>query len=208
MKKIIFLTIFILISMTMILISSKGIFAEMKIRDTPSKQKFKKADIENIVKDKNFYDRELNKKGDWTNDFVDNGDGTITDKATGLMWEQNGSKKPGPFYIGKKHVKKLNKKKFAGHNDWRMPTIEELYSILEPHKSSELFINPLFSATQYHCWSADQCDLPSLVEKDLKKYLTIDYKSGKFDFAHTGVQPGGSSSTKFSSYARAVRTIK
>lgn len=92
MKKAEFLFIFILITMSLIFASYDVINAQTKLRDTPSSQKLNKKDIETVVKNYNFFDKELNEKGDFPNDFVDNGDGTITDRATGLMWEQKGSK--------------------------------------------------------------------------------------------------------------------
>jgi hypothetical protein len=44
-----------------------------------------------MLKDKNFYDEIGNPTGRADNELTDNGDGTITDYATGLMWQQNGS---------------------------------------------------------------------------------------------------------------------
>jgi hypothetical protein len=58
--------------------------------------------------------KKLNEKGDFPNDFVDNGDGTVIDRATRLMWEQKGSKKATRNYYAKKHVKSLNKKNLQG----------------------------------------------------------------------------------------------
>lgn len=62
--------------------------------------------------------------------------GTVIDKATNLMWMQ----KDYDAYEGKhlprytwneanEWCKSINKAKFAGHNDWRMPTVSELKSI-------------------------------------------------------------------------------
>ena len=209
MKKVIFSIGFIFIAMSLIFFSFDGINAQTKLRDTPSSQKLKEKDIGPLVKEKNFFDKKLNETGDFTNDFVDNGDGTITDQATGLMWEQGGSKRDKSLYMAKKYVKKLNKKKFAGYNDWRIPTIEELYSLLEPNKSKQLYINPVFSTKPYHCWSADRSDLPTLVEKrGVKRYLTLDYKEGTFSDANEGDQPGGSSASNWSSFIKAVRSLQ
>jgi hypothetical protein len=87
--------------------------------------------------------------------FVDNGDETITDTMTGLMWEKKttavGS---GPStldvrdvdnkftweYAMKEYVDRLNGRlianatdgAFARHNDWRIPTMQELQTIVEP----------------------------------------------------------------------------
>ena len=37
-----------------------------------------------------FYESRWNSQGSFSNDYMDNGDGTVTDKATGLMWEKHG----------------------------------------------------------------------------------------------------------------------
>ena len=92
------------------------------------------------------------------NDFEDNGDETISDDATGLMWQKSGSpnrmtNKDAPAYI-----EKLNREKFAGYGDWRLPTVDELKSLLTKQKQSNgLYINPIFDKTQHWCWTSDQC---------------------------------------------------
>jgi len=70
--------------------------------------------------------------------FVDNGDGTISDKQTGLMWTKNST--PAIPSSAKCSTNKevrntvafvncLNQNKLAGHSDWRMPSILELASL-------------------------------------------------------------------------------
>ncbi len=58
--------------------------------------------------------------------YTDNGDGTISDNITGLMW-QKGFTVMG-YQDALKELKKLNKS--DKYNDWRLPTIKELYSIM------------------------------------------------------------------------------
>ena len=58
----------------------------------------------------------------------DNGDGTVTDKVTGLMWQQETPKNKMTWEQAVSYCKGLN---LAGHNDWRLPTIKELKSIVE-----------------------------------------------------------------------------
>jgi len=91
------------------------------------------------------------------NDYVNNGDGTITDRATGLMWEKSGSKNYIPYEKALAYVEELNQKRFSGHNDWRLPTVDELWSLMEKEKmNGDLYIDPIFDATQRWCWSADK----------------------------------------------------
>ena len=47
--------------------------------------------VKYIVKRYDFFDNKWNISGAFHNDFVDNGDGTVTDRTSGLMWQKNGS---------------------------------------------------------------------------------------------------------------------
>jgi len=59
--------------------------------------------------------------------YQDNGDGTVSDLATGLMWQQDpGSNK----YTYAQAVANASGITLGGHNDWRLPTIKELYSLI------------------------------------------------------------------------------
>ena len=91
------------------------------------------------------------------NRFVDNGDGTVSDQVTGLMWKQEDSfievKKFITYRQAKKFLDKLNEMKFAGYEDWRYPSREEAHSLFYQDKSKkifdkyemELFIDPVFT---------------------------------------------------------------
>ncbi|MDM8555643.1 TIR domain-containing protein [Desulfococcaceae bacterium HSG7] len=90
-----------------------------------------------------------------SNEYKENGDGTINDHATGLIWQQSGSDWL-TYKNAQKYVQKLNRKKFAGFNDWRLPTVEELASLLEAEeRSDDLYIDPVFDENQRWCWSSD-----------------------------------------------------
>jgi len=201
-----FSTIFVLIATSLIFTTYGEVFAEMKLRDKP--KKLTERDIKADVKKQNFFDKELNAEGDFPNDFMDNGDGTITDQATGLMWEQKGSENEKGWYHAKKYVKELNKKKFAGYKDWRIPTIEELYSLLQPETNKELYIHPVFATKPSLCWSMDTSDMATFWYISQLRKVTLDYKKGTVSDSFTGTKPAGASADNFSSYVRAVRTIK
>jgi hypothetical protein len=64
--------------------------------------------------------------------FVDNGDGTVTDRGTGLQWEQfddagglNDKENQLTWLGGFAKIAALNAASFAGHSDWRLPNIAE-----------------------------------------------------------------------------------
>jgi hypothetical protein len=91
------------------------------------------------------------------NDFKDNGDGTITDRTTGLIWQKSGSDKYMPYKDATSYIDGLNSGKFAGYSDWRLPTVDELRSLLTPEKQSNgLYISPIFDKNQLWCWTSDQ----------------------------------------------------
>jgi len=73
-------------------------------------------------------------------ELVDNGDGTITDTNTGLMWIQNGDTFPGvPIDIATSNVENLV---HASHDDWRLPTVAELEQLYAEFTSNGSY-NPL-----------------------------------------------------------------
>lgn len=113
-------------------------------------------DVKAMLAKYNFFDRTKHPGGAFVNDFVDNGNGTVTDRATGLMWQKDGSSDGMTWQDAKEYVNKLHTEKFAGHSDWRLPTIEELASLVKPVKSEDhLYIDPIFSDKQDICWSKD-----------------------------------------------------
>jgi len=87
-----------------------------------------------------------------TNDFHDNADGTITDRATGLMWSKTDSGNGMNWQEALAWVQKKNAEQYLGHNDWRLPHAKELQSIVDysrsPDTTSSPAINPLFRCTQ------------------------------------------------------------
>jgi hypothetical protein len=71
------------------------------------------------------------------NDFHDNGDGTITDRATGLMWAQADSAKGLDWQEALAWVQRQNAARFLGHGDWRLPDVKELQSIVDYTRSPD-----------------------------------------------------------------------
>ena len=59
--------------------------------------------------------------------FTDNGDGTVTDNNTGLMWQQD----PGEKMTWVEAAAMVEDFQLAGYEDWRLPTIKELYSLMD-----------------------------------------------------------------------------
>jgi len=84
-----------------------------------------------------------------TNAYVDNGDGTITDNATGLMWMKNDN---GAAISWENALSYAEGLEYAGYTDWRLPNAKELQSIVDytrsPATTNSAAIDPLFNCTQ------------------------------------------------------------
>ncbi len=80
------------------------------------------------------------------NDFQDNGNGTITDRATGLMWSKADSGKGMNWQGALAWVQQLNATNYLGHNDWRLPDAKELQSIADYSRIPA--ISPIFQISK------------------------------------------------------------
>ena len=102
------------------------------------------------------------------NRFIDNGDGTITDKLTNLVWCKNDSyldmKKFLTYRQAQKYRDKMNKENFAGQADWRIPEKKEAQSLFDySHERSikdkydmVLHIDPVFPiGGGYNTWTSE-----------------------------------------------------
>ena len=90
-----------------------------------------------------------------TSNFTDNGNDTITDNKTGLMWKKCTEGQTGASCKSKEkkfswedalqYVKKLNEGGgFLGFKDWRLPTLRELNSLVE-----EQCVEPAINTTLF-----------------------------------------------------------
>lgn len=89
------------------------------------------------------------------NRFINNDDGTVTDKVTGLTWKRcseglsgNGCEKgTAATFTWEEALKTAATSSFAGKNDWRVPTIKELGSIIERQCTMPAINEIVFPAT-------------------------------------------------------------
>ncbi len=83
------------------------------------------------------------------NAFTANSDGTVTDHATGLIWQQADS---GTGMLWEDALSYSEGLDFAGYQDWRLPNAKELHSILDytrsPGTTGSGAIDPVFYCTQ------------------------------------------------------------
>lgn len=142
-------------------------------------------------REKKFYVRYVRGQEYGKNDFVDNGDGTITDRTTGLQWMKKDSGKGMNWQDAIQYANKLN---YARHNDWRLPNIKELQYIVDysrsPDTTASAAINSIFQTT------------------------VIDNEAGKKDFPYfwsstthlDGPEPG--SNAAYIAFGRALGKMK
>ncbi len=89
--------------------------------------------------------------------YVDNDDGTVTDLVTGLMWQRD----LGNKLTYAQAVARAESSGLAGYDDWRLPTLKELYSLI------------LFSGTDPSgCERTKSCDAIPFIDTN---YFVFEY---------------------------------
>jgi len=92
--------------------------------------------------------------------YVDNGDGTITDTRTGLMWEKLSDDgtihdKDNTYTWADAFAAKMvglnGGSGFAGHTDWRLPNVNELQSLVSYGASFPAVYPPFYTACVPGC---------------------------------------------------------
>ncbi|PMJ99558.1 hypothetical protein BCU12_03590 [Vibrio sp. 10N.261.55.A7] len=98
---------------------------------------------------KTFYVLAVRGHSDYgVNTFSDNKDGTITDSATSLVWQQSDSQQSMDFPNALEYCESLT---LAVSSDWRLPNVKELQSIVDysrsPATTNSPAIDPIFAST-------------------------------------------------------------
>jgi hypothetical protein len=131
-------------------------FADGRIKSYPIKfggGQSRQADIRRLRK----YVRCVRGPAYGKNDFVDNGNGTIMDRATGMMWMKADSGKTMNWEKALEYAENLES---AGYDDWRLPTVKELQSIVDYSRAPDArldsargaAIDPIFDLTDSESW--------------------------------------------------------
>lgn len=156
---------------------------EIRLRTMP--KDLNEKDVLAMLKQYNFYSTcgldngaYCNPEGEFQNRLTDNGDGTVTDLATGLMWQKGGSSDTITWEEAQAYIDELNRQTFAGNSDWRLPTIEELASLIESAwQNEDLFIQPVFDKSQKACWSSDMQGAKNIWKANFHLGYVIDVPS-------------------------------
>lgn len=149
--------------------------------DTPAEMS--EEEVAAMVARYSFADQERNPSGGFAHILVDNNDGlTVTDLTTGLMWQRGGLDIMSHRSI-RREVARLNAERFAGYSDWRLPTMAEALSLLEPEKLAN-------NQYVHRCFSSEQ---PFVFVDATRKpggQWFVDFKQGRA-FWSSGTIPGG-----------------
>ena len=132
----------------------------IKLRDKPQGSLSANA-VKLLLPEKSFFDSSWNAAGKGLAHFYvayDSQEASVVmDYATGLMWQQSGASNYMACAGAEKYIRDLNAKRFAGFSDWRLPTLEEAMSLMEPKKTAgDLYIDPVFDRKQWWIWTADK----------------------------------------------------
>ncbi|MCL4707057.1 DUF1566 domain-containing protein [bacterium] len=118
--------------------------------------------VKKMLGEKNFFDAYENKNGKGVvhqyEPLEREGKKLVLDKTTGLLWQQSGSDGTMVFKEAEQYVRGLNEKRFAGYDDWRLPTLEEAMSLMESKKHGELYLDRVFDHKQQWIWTSDHHD--------------------------------------------------
>ena len=131
----------------------------------------------------NFFDAAINPQGKFDNFLADGGDGlTVIDERTGLVWQRCGLDLCSKRTM-KRTIEQLNIEGFAGAHDWRVPTLAEAMSLMEPCPNEKgMYLHSCFSTEQPFVF-VDARRIPT-------GYWFVDYRQGKVYWS-SGSVPGG-----------------
>ena len=119
--------------------------------------------------------------------FVDNGNGTVTDPNTGLVWKKTDAwLDTHKFYTWQAHrdyVNGVNKEKFAGYDNWRIPSKSEAVTLVDKtgskqceDKNGTMFpIDPIFDAGCVSNTWILECSDEKIIRFDLKIGIDTAY---------------------------------
>lgn len=136
-------------------------------------------------------------------DFTDNGNGTVTDNVTQLIWQQVPSDRPYNWEDAQEYCENLS---FAESIDWRTPSLKELFSISDfstgsPYIDEVYFVladTAEFKNQQY--WSSDYYEVETSQDPSSSAFA-VNHGTGHINYNLYGY-PGSAMTTKY------VRCVK
>ncbi|MDC7223202.1 MAG: DUF1566 domain-containing protein [Spirochaetales bacterium] len=130
--------------------------------------------------------------------FTDNGDGTVTDQNSGLMWQQVPDFEQYSFDDAETYAEELT---VGGYTDWRLPTVTELYSIIDfrgeivmgdadsstPYIDTDYFYHEYVSDPYIgQFWSSTLYELGPLQDSGIEGAFGVNFGDGHIKCYETG----------------------
>lgn len=148
--------------------------------------------IQSMLKKRGFFDYHKNRIKRFRNRFLlkkHAGKNVVVDQSSGLMWHHSGSTRYMSLPMARNWISSLNRHRFAGYSNWRLPTLEEAASLMEAGKNSlGLHLNPIFSGKTRSIWTSDT---------NGQQYWIVYFDHGYVDVNWP----------QFNGYVRPVRTV-
>ena len=127
----------------------------------------------------------------WAAEYIDSNNGTITDNSSNLVWQKADSyhelKNGINWYQALEYIDVKNSEKFAGFDDWRLPTIMELKNLYDesrPIKSKDNerigLPNSFKAGGSYYLWTAKERGLENAW------YFGLGFKEEYFNLKDLG----------------------
>lgn len=150
---------------------------------TPANPVLSEDELPELIRRYGFFDSKYNPEGRFETFLVDNGDAlTVTEEVTGVMWQRQGCD-IGSMRRIQAYLDDTNREGFADFSDWRLPTLEEAMSLMQPTPNDkDQYIHPCFSHHQPFIFVAQQ--------RQPGGYWFVDYKQATAFWA-SGTIPGG-----------------
>lgn len=127
--------------------------------------------------------------------FVDNGDGTVTDNMTGLIWQKEDDGKERNYKEALGYCESLN---LGGYDDWRLPRKEELIKLAESGYEDLKRVFPNIKAERY--WAKTSHEELYWAENPDKIAYTVDFDPDSSNY--------GAAITYFRSYEYYIRAVR
>jgi serine/threonine-protein kinase len=102
--------------------------------------------------------------------FVPEADARVLcDTRTGLAWQRGGSPFALDWRQAREYTARLNREGFGGRHNWRLPTIAELITLLQPNPTGrDHCLPPVFDRRPHRLWSSDRRTFTSAWHVDLE----------------------------------------
>lgn len=115
--------------------------------------------------------------------LVDNGDGTVTNDVTGLMWQQKDDNTPRTWDAAVAYCEALS---LSTYTDWRIPTLRELRTLVDKSKYNPSIDSTFFPKTNSSAyWTSDTPGGNKLFRWNVEFYGGDDKATDKSEYNYS-----------------------